>query len=69
MDKLYPIDRTILLLEIFQKLACQHSAILWAYYLGGMNVEEIAKMSGLPTAAVCKRIQRALLAARALIAN
>lgn len=69
MDKLYPIDRTILLLEILQKLACHHSAMLWAYYLGGMNVEEIAEMSGLTTEAVCKRIQRALLAARTLISN
>lgn len=69
MDKFYPVQRTVLLLEIFQKLGRHHSAMLWAYYLGGMSIKEISEMSGLTTAAVYKRIQRALFASRTLIAN
>jgi DNA-directed RNA polymerase specialized sigma24 family protein len=66
---MYPLEVGIFLREVLSKLPRHHSAVLWAYYLGAMDIEEIARMSGLTTAAVRKRIQRALRAARTLIAK
>ncbi len=67
MGSLHSMDRRILLRQLVQLLPPADWAILCAYYLLGMTLTDIVRLTGLTRGALIKRRQRALRRAQQLI--
>ena len=69
MDGLTPLERLILLIQVFEKLKPEYSLMLWLFFLAGLTLFEIATALGITEVAARKRLQRAIAAAKALISG
>jgi len=69
MERLTPMERWLLMCQLFEKLAPPHAAVIWWMFFCGLTAAEISNATGVTPEAVHKRLQRAIAAARELIAD